>query len=89
MSTYLDYNASAPIDQRVLDVMIEVYKGTIGNADSRTCLLYTSAVNSVGIMPDAVQDGFARGLSSPLSWSYHPEGSYWEQKIVDDLFRLL
>lgn len=24
MSTYLDYNASAPIDQRVLDVMIEV-----------------------------------------------------------------
>ena len=26
MSTYLDYNASAPIDQRVLDVMIEVYK---------------------------------------------------------------
>ena len=36
MSTYLDYNASAPIDQRVLDVMIEVYKGTIGNADSRT-----------------------------------------------------
>ena len=36
MSTYLDYNASAPIDQRVLDVMIDVYKGTIGNADSRT-----------------------------------------------------
>ena len=36
MSTYLDYNASAPIDLRVLDVMIEVYKGTIGNADSRT-----------------------------------------------------
>ena len=36
MSTYLDYNGSAPIDQRVLDVMIEVYKGTIGNADSRT-----------------------------------------------------
>lgn len=36
MSTYLDYNASAPIDQRVLDVMIQVYKGTIGNADSRT-----------------------------------------------------
>lgn len=36
MSIYLDYNASAPIDQRVLDVMIEVYKGTIGNADSRT-----------------------------------------------------
>ena len=35
MSTYLDYNASAPIDQRVLDVKIEVYKGTNGYADSR------------------------------------------------------
>ncbi len=36
MSIYLDYNASAPIDDRVLDSMIAVYKGTIGNADSRT-----------------------------------------------------
>ena len=33
---YLDYNASAPIDNRVLDVMIDVYKNYIGNADSRT-----------------------------------------------------
>lgn len=36
MSVYLDYNASAPIDNRVLDVMINVYKNYIGNADSRT-----------------------------------------------------
>ena len=36
MSIYLDYNASAPIDSRVLDDMIEVYKCAIGNADSRT-----------------------------------------------------
>ena len=36
MSVYLDYNASAPIDTRVLDTMIGVYKGSIGNADSRT-----------------------------------------------------
>lgn len=36
MSVYLDYNASAPIDLRVLDTMIEVYKNHIGNADSRT-----------------------------------------------------
>lgn len=36
MSVYLDYNASAPIDSRVLNTMIEVYKGSIGNADSRT-----------------------------------------------------
>ena len=36
MSVYLDYNASAPIDQRVLDYMVDVYKNHIGNADSRT-----------------------------------------------------
>ena len=36
MSIYLDYNASSPIDERVLDEMISVYKETYGNADSRT-----------------------------------------------------
>ena len=36
MGVYLDYNASAPIDERVLDKMIYVYKNVIGNADSRT-----------------------------------------------------
>lgn len=36
MSIYLDYNASAPIEPRVLEVMIDVYRNTIGNADSRT-----------------------------------------------------
>ncbi len=36
MSIYLDYNASAPIDPRVLDTMIDVYRGSFGNADSRT-----------------------------------------------------
>ena len=36
MSIYLDYNASAPIDKRVLETMIYVYRNTIGNADSRT-----------------------------------------------------
>ena len=36
MSVYLDYNASAPIDERVLEVMIDIYKNSIGNADSRT-----------------------------------------------------
>ena len=36
MSVYLDYNASAPIDERVLDLMVEVYKNSMGNADSRT-----------------------------------------------------
>jgi len=36
VSVYLDYNASAPIDLRVLDTMVDVYKNNIGNADSRT-----------------------------------------------------
>lgn len=36
MSIYLDYNASAPIDYRVLETMVDVYKKQIGNADSRT-----------------------------------------------------
>ena len=36
MSVYMDYNASAPIDERVLNCMIDVYKNHIGNADSRT-----------------------------------------------------
>ena len=36
MSVYLDYNASAPIDERVLETMIDVYRNHVGNADSRT-----------------------------------------------------
>ncbi len=36
MSIYLDYNATTPIDKKVLDVMIDVYKNTTGNSDSRT-----------------------------------------------------
>lgn len=36
MSIYLDFNSSAPIDTRVLDYMIKVYKTAYGNADSRT-----------------------------------------------------
>ena len=36
MSVYLDYNASAPIDSRVLDKMVDVYRNHVGNADSRT-----------------------------------------------------
>lgn len=36
MSVYLDYNATAPIDARVLETMNDVYKNHYGNADSRT-----------------------------------------------------
>lgn len=36
MSLYLDYNASTPMDSRVLESMIDVYQNKYGNADSRT-----------------------------------------------------
>ena len=35
MAIYLDYNASSPIDSRVVEKMIDVYRNYIGNADSR------------------------------------------------------
>lgn len=43
MAVYLDYNASAPVDARVLDRMIEVYRSHYGNADSRTHTFGTEA----------------------------------------------
>ena len=43
MAVYLDYNASTPIDSRVLDRMIEVYRTHYGNADSRTHIFGTDA----------------------------------------------
>lgn len=43
MSLYLDYNASAPILPEVLDTMIDAYKNTPGNADSRTHIFGTNA----------------------------------------------
>lgn len=50
MSVYLDYNASAPIDERVLEVMFDVYKNDIGNADSRT---HEFGENARNIVEDA------------------------------------
>ena len=43
MAVYLDYNASAPLDERVLTRMIEVYRSHYGNADSRTHVFGTDA----------------------------------------------
>lgn len=43
MAVYLDYNASAPIDPRVLECMIDVYQNHYGNADSRTHIYGTDA----------------------------------------------
>ena len=36
MSVYLDFNSSAPIDKRVLEYMVDIYREHYGNADSRT-----------------------------------------------------
>lgn len=43
MAVYLDFNASAPIDERVLNCMIDVYRSHYGNADSRTHIFGTDA----------------------------------------------
>ncbi len=43
MAVYLDYNASAPLDPRVLDRMIDIYQNHSGNADSRTHIFGTDA----------------------------------------------
>lgn len=47
MSLYLDYNASTPIDERVLEEMIAVYRNNYGNADSRTHDYGTNAQKKV------------------------------------------
>lgn len=47
MGVYLDYNASAPISSQVLDYMVEIYKTSFGNADSRTHEYGISARNIV------------------------------------------
>lgn len=50
VSVYLDYNASTPIDKRVLGEMIDVYTNNIGNADSRT---HYFGDNARGVVEDA------------------------------------
>lgn len=36
MSIYLDYNASTPIAPEVVETMVDIYRNSFGNADSRT-----------------------------------------------------
>lgn len=43
MAVYLDYCASTPLDERVLEIMIDVYRNAPGNADSRTHIFGTRA----------------------------------------------
>ena len=56
MAVYLDYNASAPIDERVLERMIEVYRSHYGNADSRTHVFGTAAKEIVSSARKSIAD---------------------------------
>lgn len=56
MPVYLDFNASAPLDPRVLDRMIEVYRSHYGNADSRTHRFGTDAKDIVSASRKSLAD---------------------------------
>ena len=62
MAVYLDYNASAPIDDRVLDRMINVYRSHFGNADSRTHIFGTDAKEIVATSRRAIADILGKEL---------------------------
>lgn len=50
MVTYLDYNASAPLDKRVLEKMIDVYTNHYGNSESRTHIYGANAKESYHLL---------------------------------------
>lgn len=56
MAVYLDYNASSPVDERVLERMIEVYRLHYGNADSRTHIFGTEAKEIVTTSRKTIAD---------------------------------
>ncbi len=56
MGFYLDYNASTPVDERVLETMIDVYRNHYGNADSRTHQFGSDAKNLVENARQSVAD---------------------------------
>lgn len=56
MSIYLDYNASTPMDSRVLESIIDVYQNKYGNADSRTHEFGDNARQSVENSRQSVAD---------------------------------
>lgn len=56
MAVYLDFNASAPIDSRVLERMIDVYQSHFGNADSRTHIYGTDAKEIVSTSRSTISD---------------------------------
>lgn len=54
MSIYLDYNASTPVDERVLESMISTYRQYYGNSDSRTHDYGNNARNQVELAREKV-----------------------------------
>lgn len=56
MALYLDFNASSPVDERVLDRMIEIYRSHYGNADSRTHIFGTEAKEIVSASRKTIAD---------------------------------
>lgn len=56
MAVYLDFNASAPIDERVLGRMIDVYRFHYGNADSRTHIFGTDTKEIVNTSRKTIAD---------------------------------
>ncbi|HJB57354.1 MAG TPA: cysteine desulfurase [Candidatus Flavonifractor intestinipullorum] len=71
MAVYLDFNASAPVDERVLERMIEVYRSHFGNADSRTHVFGTDAKEIVS----AARRSIARILDVDSSDLFFTSGS--------------
>lgn len=71
MGIYLDYNASTPIDERVLAYMMDIYRNHYGNADSRTHRFGSEAKNIVERSRQQVADL----LKAPKEAVYFTSGS--------------
>lgn len=56
MAVYLDYNASSPIDERVLERMVDIYRSHYGNADSRTHIFGADAKEIVSSARKTIAD---------------------------------
>ena len=78
MSVYLDYNSSAPIDERVIDSMVDVYRHTIGNADSRT----HNFGNEAREVTEAARDHFAELLGVQKNEVFFTSGATESNNIA-------
>ena len=75
MAVYLDYNASAPIDERVLERMVDVYRSHYGNADSRTHIFGTDAKEIVSSARKTIADILALDSTDVLFTSGSTESN--------------